>query len=73
MDHTQRTLTKAGVDVLEYIHVMGIVTIRDATDAKLGSYRNLQRVFATLVKQGLIKDVCEDGDKTKSYTVVVVQ
>jgi hypothetical protein len=52
---------------------MGIVTIRDATDAKLGSYRNLQRVFATLVKQGLIKDVCEDGDKTKSYTVVVVQ
>lgn len=71
MEKPHHTLSPMAVLVLEFIQTKGKTTIREAADAQIGSYRNLQRVFGQLTKAGKIVGA-EEGDRLKKFYKVVV-
>lgn len=71
MDISHKSPPKKYERVMEFIQVKGITTIREAADAELGSYRNLQRAFADLAKAGFIVGVEQNERLKKFYKVVL--
>jgi predicted transcriptional regulator len=71
MDNTHHTLTPMAKLVLEFVQTKGKTTIREAADAQIGSYRNLQRVFSQLAKTGKIVGA-EEGDRLKKFYRIVL-